>query len=275
MEMNQSIMGLPHAADCTRTPPYSYRTLGAIHFLIDDLDSASAAVFRSRTIGRIIPVDRADQLVGPMHCQLSSGDTVVPAVFQTVSAEKECAVLHNSLDQAQTFVTIGSRTQVLLEQSCDLLLSVDEDDDEVVHALTHEVRTSLLGYANRYIGTAADAETSWRVGSLLLTGQSGAGCSAAARSVAGRHGARLVRTSCAEVYASAPGAAGAAGGRFTRRWGRTGMMKLVLKAAVGMQPCVLLLEDLHFLVPSGEHFGVTEASEGLAEVSDAFDLPSL
>lgn len=261
-------MELPRAGDCTDSgTTYMHSALSAIHVLVGDLDSEPSATIRqSRIAGHTIHFDRTDHISGIIRCSVPvmAGDTVFPAFFKIGSPDWEGAGIENTSSQAKLHVTIGGRTQVLLERCCDLFPSLDENDDEVEQALVHEVRTSLLGYANRYIRVTDDIIVTFRVGSLLLTGQSGAGCAAATRSVARRHDARLVRINCAEVYASAPEGPGRG---FTRRWGRATVIKLILTAAVGVQPCVVLLDDLHFLTPSGEHCGATEASEGMAEVS--------
>jgi hypothetical protein len=161
---------------------------------------------------------------------------------------------------------VGVNTQILLISDCcsPAFPKVVGHDAEVLDALPHDVRAAVLGCADQLIGVANANTQRHSVGTLLLLGPSGSGCAAAVRAVSAMSGARLLRVSSAGVYASAPTDQR---GKFTRQWGRAAIIKLVLEAAAGTQPCVLLLEDLHFLVPAEGRGGATEASEGMAEVT--------
>lgn len=252
-----------------------------MHLIISDKDNELSSSFYHRYLsGLTIQFDLEDVNNGVVMCHVPSIDGLkpIPAFFSGDEYNERFIGnrLGDNSNHTQVTALVGERTQIVLTDDIERPGACERNRSscEVLTALPQDIRSALVGIAEDYIGEKGRLKAAHSVGTVLLVGPSGSGCAAAVQAVASMHSARLVRVSCGQLYASASGS-GQGQQQFTAQWGRAAVTKAVLRAAVGAQPCVLLLEDLHFLVPpvaanssSGGEVGVasTEASEGVAEV---------
>jgi hypothetical protein len=261
-------------------------------WLGDSPDGASRALIANHLRGKVVAYTGNQCVQGSVQCDLAvkaHSETVyhLCAVFGVASptvivglcsTELPVVVVSSNRDPQSSNLfgaIIRESTHIVWSKTCAYgsvasAGGMVDLNGRVFEALTPELQATLTGCARQCWkagGTGKERAYVPKVASLMLVGQSGSGCASAVRALALRTGALLTAVRVEQLYEAAE----VGKGSLTREWGRRAMVHRMLQGLVLSRPCILLLEDLHFLArrtgAEADRPTRSEAEDGVVEVS--------
>ena len=256
---------------------YLYPELDSINLCCAVKCNLSSSVIQRALLGQVItfrqPVHQQNCFYAECEVTVKISESCTYAFMGFFWVDELVTVGDSSAEEGVFGALVAEDTQIVVtptQRQLQHATSISKHGEDILTMLSDDVSHALLGCMQRCLV----ASSSGCIGTLLLIGQSGSGCLSSACAAADRIGAYKTIISPGTLYAEFAACAGVGG--LTRAWGRRIVRQAVLRALAVRQPCVLILEDLHFLIP-GKGVGRaraggrqrTEAEEGMAEVAIA------